>query len=386
MINVFGSMVGAEELAEIKSSIESQWLGMGRKVERFEKRFSERLGQRFLLIDNCSNGLYLAVKMLNLPEGSEVIVPANTWVSCGSAVVLNGLTPVFADCSYDDLNINRKTIKEVITPKTKAIMVVHYAGYPAFMKEIKEFGLPVIEDTAHAADSRIGNKYCGTIGDIGVFSFDSMKNIACGELGGITSPDDDLMDLALKSRYCGLTKSGLQAISEKDRWWEYELNNFNIKMLPNDIMASIALAQLDKLPQMQEKRERIYNAYLTLLSGTKDIEIPLLIEDSPLLDNEDITHSYFTIAIRVKGGKRDGLAKHLLNNGIYTTLRYQPLHIMKGFNKYYRKPLPAAEQFNEEGLNLPLHPRLSLKEVKYIVSKIKELAKIKLLKQLLEEK
>ena len=122
MINVFGSKVGSEELAEIKTSLDNQWLGMGPKVEKFEKIFSERLGQKFILIDNCSNGLYLAVQLLNLPKGSEVIVPANTWVSCATAVVLNGCVPVFADCDYHTLNITDETVSEVITEKTEAIM------------------------------------------------------------------------------------------------------------------------------------------------------------------------------------------------------------------------------------------------------------------------
>jgi len=354
MINVFGSCVGEEELKEIRTSLDAQWLGMGPKVDRFEKLFSEKLGQKFILLDNCSNGLYLAVQLLGLPEGSEVVLPANTWVSCATAVVLNGLVPVFADCDYETLNVTRETVADVLTAKTKAIMVVHYAGYPCDVESLKCFGLPVIEDTAHAADSFLNGKHCGTLGDIGVFSFDSMKNIACGELGGFTAKDPELMDRAVKSRYCGLSKSGLQASTEKPRWWEYELNGYCIKQLPNDIAASIGLAQLKKLPELQKKRKAIYERYGQEFGGPDE--------------SLDIQHSYFTYFLR--DARRDELARYLLDCGIYTTVRYQPLHLL--FKEFYRKPLTVSEDFGEHGLNLPLHPNLSDDDVDYIIEKVHE--------------
>jgi dTDP-4-amino-4,6-dideoxygalactose transaminase len=354
MINVFGSCVGKEELEEITTSINNQWLGIGKKVAKLEELFGDRLGQKFILVDNCSNGLYMAVRLLDLPKGSEVIVPANTWVSCATAVVLNGLIPVFADCDWHTLNVTKDTIENVITENTKAIMIVHYSGYPVDVESLKCFGLPIIEDTAHAVNSKIGDKYCGTLGDIGVFSFDSMKNIACGELGGMTCKDEGLMDRAVRSRYCGLSKSGLQASTEKARWWEYELNGYCIKQLPNDIMASIGLAQFKKLVYLQEIRKSIWDRYQSEFGAY------------PVPSN--MQHSYFTFFIRHK--KRDELARYLLNNGIYTTCRYQPLH--KLFKEFYRKELPVAEEFGETGLNLPLHPNMSQDNVEYIVKKVKE--------------
>ena len=352
MINVFGSCVGKEELEEIKTSIDNQWLGMGQKVEEFERLFTERIGQKFILIDNCSNGLHLAVKLLGLEPGSEVIVPANTWVSCASAIVMNRCVPVFADCDFHTLNVTTETIKKALTSKTKAIMVVHYSGYPVDVEDLKQFNLPIIEDVAHAVDSKLDNTYCGTMGDIGVFSFDSMKNIACGELGGITFKDEALMERAISSRYCGLTKSGLQNATTKDRWWEYDLTGYSIKQLPNDISASIGLAQLRKLKWLQDKREAIWEGYAREFG--EDL-IPY-----------NIQHSYFTYFIRTSD--RDEMARHLLDKGIYTTVRYEPLH--KLFKEFYREPLPVAEEFGEKGLNLPLHPNLSWNEVDYIVENV----------------
>jgi len=188
MISVFGSKVGEEEIAEIRTSIENQWLGIGPKTKLFEEKMAKRLNFKdFVLLDSGSNSLYMALKLLNLPEGSEVVLPAFTWISCATVIVLSGLKPVFCDVDLITQNVTAETIEPALTKKTKAIMVVHYAGKPVKMAPIKEFGIPIIEDAAHAIDSKIGDVYCGGIGDIGAFSFDGVKNLAIGEAGGITA-------------------------------------------------------------------------------------------------------------------------------------------------------------------------------------------------------
>lgn len=218
MISVFGSKVGKEELEEIRTSIENQWIGIGPKTKSFEENFSERLRlDDFVMLDSGSNSLYLAVKLLDLPAGSEVILPTFTWISCATAVVLNNCKPVFADIDLETQNITADNIAPIITDKTKAIMVVHYAGKPVKLDEIKRFGLPIIEDAAHAVDSKIGEKYCGSIGDVGIYSFDGVKNLAIGEAGGITSGSIEIMKKAKALRYCGIEKSGFEASTTKKK-------------------------------------------------------------------------------------------------------------------------------------------------------------------------
>ena len=363
MINVFGSCVGIEELSEIKTSIDNQWLGLGKKVETFEKMMAQKTGlSDFVCVDNCSNGLYMALSILDLPKGSEVVLPATTWISCANAVLLAGLKPVFADVSYETVNVTTETIQEAITRKTKAVMVVHYAGLPV----ITELSLPVIADCAHAVDSYInypgGPRHIADFYDISVFSFDSMKNIACGELGGITSPNKEYTDRARVLRYCGIEKSGLQASTDKKRWWEYECKTPFIKMLPNDISASIAIAQFKKLEILQLKRRLIWEKYSQQLKNTSWLLVPPEIPDF-------VKHSYFSYFIKVLNGRRDELARYLLNNGIFCTVRYHPLHLMKCFKS--KSELPVAEKLNDELLNIPLHPNLTEREVDYIIEKIK---------------
>ncbi len=363
MINVFGSLMGPEELEEIRTSLEAQWIGIGPKTALFEKNFAERLAlPGFVLLDSGSNALQMAVKLLDLPPGSEVIVPSFTWISCAHAVVLCGHVPVFCDVDPATHNATRRTIEAALTKKTRAVMVVHYAGLPARVDEIEALGLPVIEDAAHAVDSRLKGAACGGLGDVGIYSFDAVKNLAMGEGGGLTAKNPKRTARARQLRYCGIGKSGFEASASKDRWWEYNVADFFPKMLPSDIAASIGLAQLRKLDRMQGRRKAIWETYQQEFASLAWLIRP---QDAP----KDARHSYFTYCVSVPGGKRDKFAKYLYDAGIYTTLRYHPLHL----NAIYasKAKLPNCERLNDEALSLPLHPGLSVDDVSKIIATVR---------------
>ena len=192
----------------------------------------------------------MVISLLDLPKNSEIILPSYTWVSCATAIVLAGHKPIFADVDIDSMNITAEHIKEKITDKTAAIMVVHYAGLPVEMDEILKLGYPVIEDAAHAVDSTYKGQQCGNIGDVGIFSFDAVKNLTVGEGGGVVTKKPELIEKAKVLRYCGIGKSGFESAAEssndENRWWEYNIQYTFIKMLPTNLSASIGLAQLKK--------------------------------------------------------------------------------------------------------------------------------------------
>lgn len=363
MISVFGSKVGAEELEEVRTSLEAQWMGIGPKTKAFEAAFAKRLSlPDFALMDSGSNSLHVAVKLLRLPPGSEVIVPSFTWISCAHAVVLAGCVPVFCDVEIDTQNVSRRTIEPLLTAKTGAVMVVHYGGKPVEMDGILGLGKPVIEDAAHAVDSQLDGKACGSIGAIGIYSFDAIKNLAMGDGGGVTTQDPELITQARLLRYCGIGKSGFEASADKDRWWEYDIVDFMPKFLPNDINASIGLAQLRKLDSLQACRKEIWGLFQRELANVEWLARPQ--DPGP---NE--RHSYFTYFVRVLNGRRNRLAMYLYEKGIYTTLRYHPLHLNPIYKSSAR--LPSCEQLNEEGLNLPLHPNLSESDLDQILCAIR---------------
>jgi aminotransferase len=253
----------------------------------------------------------------------------------------------------------------------KALLPIYVYGQPPDMDPLlataREYGLPVIEDAAHAVDSYYYNRPCGGIGDVGIYSFDAVKNLTTGEGGGITARDGDKIDRAKVLRYCGIGKSGFEAaaagVGEKNRWWEYNIQEPFIKMLPTNIAAAIGLAQLNKIDDLQAYRKKIWDIYQNEFAGIDWIVRP----PDP---KEHEKHSYFTYVVRVP--QRDKLARFLFDAGIYTTLRYHPLHL----NKLYKSnaKLPNSELLNEDSLSIPLHPNLSMENVEFIVDKIKNFA------------
>jgi len=242
-------------------------------------------------------------------------------------------------------------------------MVVHYAGKPVDMDPILQLDYPVIEDAAHAVDSFYHDMPCGGIGNIGIYSFDAVKNLTTGEGGGIYIRDDDAYQRAKMLRYCGIRESGFQSSQSgntgSSRWWEYTISEIFIKMLPTDIAAGIGLAQLKKIEAHQEYRKRIWDKYQDRFAGISWIVCPAQPEDYE-------KHSYFTFLIQVPD--RDKLARYLLDKGIYTTLRYHPLHLNPIFKCDHA--LPVSEELNISGLNIPLHPNLTMEEADFIIKNI----------------
>ena len=364
MISVFGSLVGDEEIQNVKDCMDSQWLGFGKTVADFESAYEKKFNvPNFLMVDSGSNALYLALVTMNLPKNSEVILPSFTWVSCAQAILLAGLKPVFCDVDYESMNITKEHIKKKLSSSTSAIMVVHYAGLPVDMDEILSLGYPVLEDAAHATCSTYKGKACGTIGDAGIFSFDAVKNFTVGEGGGFTTKNKNSFIRAKQLRYCGIGKSGFDSVVEgNDVWWEYNISEPFIKMLPTNLNAAIGLGQIKKIDSLQKKREEIWNFYQTSFSDLDFIK-------TPINGSKDFKHSYFTYCIRVEN--RNELAKFLLDNNIYTTLRYHPLHLNPLYNQT-NIGLKNCEKLNKEALSIPLHPRLTSLDIDFVVKKIKE--------------
>lgn len=364
MIPVFGSQVGQQELAEVADCFARQWLGSGPKTRAFESEFAQRLGLANLIVLNSgSTGLYVATVLLDLPPGSDIVLPSYTWLACAQAIVLAGHRPVFCDVDLETGNVTAETIAAALTPNTRAVMVVHYAGLPVNMQPILDLGLPVIEDAAHAVDSRIGGKACGSFGDVGVYSFDAVKNLTMGEGGAVTVRDPEVAARARLLRHSGIASTGFDASSDATgRWWEYTIRETAHRLLVSDINAAIGLAQLRRLDELQAKRRHIWNFYQQAFSDLDWLQ-------RPVEANAGDRHSYCLYAVRIP--HRDRAARALYEQGIYTTLRYHPLHLNPVFGS--TAELPNSERLNHEALCLPLHPNLSAADIDRIVAAVRAL-------------
>jgi dTDP-4-amino-4,6-dideoxygalactose transaminase len=353
LVSVFGAATGDEEVEALTASVRSGWMGMGPRVREFESAFAERLGTDFAMTDSGSNALLAAVWALDLPPRSEIVLPSFTWVSCAHAIVLAGHTPVFADVDPDTGNVDSAHVERARTHGTQAVMVVHYAGRPVDLEPILALGLPVIEDAAHAVDSAADGRLCGTQGDVGVFSFDGVKNLATPDGGGVSSSRPEVMEAVRRLRYCGIGGSGFDRSERGGRWWENDDVTPFPRAIPNDVSASIGLVQLQRLAANQQRRTALWARYQQELADLAWLVRP----HDPAAGTR---HSYFTYLVRVADGRRDQLAHHLLAQGIYTTLRYQPLHLVPRYAT--AASLPGCDLLAEQGLNLPLHPRLTDEE------------------------
>ncbi|MBF0391967.1 MAG: DegT/DnrJ/EryC1/StrS family aminotransferase [Alphaproteobacteria bacterium] len=363
-ITVFGSATDAEEATAAAGVIAANWMGNGPVVRQFEADFARHLGvPDAVMVNSGSNALHLAVRLLDLPAGSEVVVPSFTWVACAHAIILAGCRPVFCDVDVATMNVTAETVAAQLGPRTRAVMVVHYAGKPVRMDDILALGLPVIEDAAHAVDSGLNGRRCGTMGRVGVFSFDAVKNIASPDGGAVIAHGAEMLETARRLRQCGIGKTGAEAALEGGRWWEHEIVEPFPRYLPNDVAAAVARVQLAKLPRLQTRRQAIWRRYQTELTG-----VPWL--HPPVDAAKDEVHSFFTYPVRLDNGRRDALAWHLYERKIYTTLRYHPLHL----SDIYRtgRPLANTEQLARDVLSLPLHPRMSDGDVARVISGVRD--------------
>jgi dTDP-4-amino-4,6-dideoxygalactose transaminase len=363
--------LGKEEEREILKVIRSGWLSTGPVTERFEKAFSEYLGAGYAIaVSNGTAALHLALKSLGLKGGDEVILPSLTFIATANVVLYVGARPVFADIvSTEDLNISPEEIQKKITKRTKAIMVMHYGGYPCDMKAMsriaKEYGLYLIEDAAHAPGAEYQGEKCGLVGDIGCFSFFSNKNLVTGEGGMAVTRNKAWAERIQKMR-----SHGMEALS----WDKYRghLSSYDIRGLgynyrTTEIQSALGLVQLQKLDRNNRKRKRLVEIYRKELEASRGISIPF----STFKGNPSYHLFPILLAPTID---RNKVMEKLKDYGIQTSVHYPPVHLFSlyqvrfGFKKGM---LPKTEDVSQREVTLPLHPRMNEKDISWIAGKVK---------------
>jgi aminotransferase len=377
MIQIFSNTLGEEELAAVRKVFKSKWVGSGPITKEFESAFAKKVGSKYaLLYNSATSATFSAVEILDIKKGDEVILPSVNFVGCANAVIKAGGKPVFCDVDPDYFHVTAAEIEDKRTENTKGLIPLHYGGHPIDWGSVAKAsrGLKIIEDSANTPFAKYKGKNCGTLGDAGVYSFDAMKFICIGNGGALAVQDNELYQKAIENRYFGLPpkgKSGIDKMTEgSGRWWEIELNSVSGRHISNDILAAIAMAQMDKVDAFIDRRKEVWDMYKELLAGESWLELP----PEP---HKNTTSSYYLFWLKIKDGKRDKFARHMVANNVYVTFRYFPLHLVE----YYRKrhganvSLPVSEKINEETINIPLHQNLTDEDVEHIVAKIKEFGK-----------
>ncbi|NOT86429.1 MAG: DegT/DnrJ/EryC1/StrS family aminotransferase [Methylococcaceae bacterium] len=369
-VQLFKLNFDEQESQAVKDVVDSGWLTMGEKTIGFEEAFSAMLGEgsNSIAVSNCTAALHMALLALELKAGDEVIIPALTFVADINVVRLVGATPVLADCeSYNDWNVSAKTIKAQITAKTKAVIVVHFAGFPCDMDEIislcKAHNIYVIEDVAHAPGAKYKGQSCGTFGDFGCFSFFTNKNLSVGEGGMIVTKNSELAQKAKYLRSHGMTALTLDR--HKGRAITYDVAQSGLNYRIDEMRAALGLVQLEKLSKANAQRKVLVERYVASLKGVPGISIPFLD-----LDNIESVYHIFPILLD-KAIDRVNLIGKLKEDGIQSSIHYPAFNTFTAFKDIGLNDCPVAEDIASRELTFPLYPTMTLAEVDLVVSSLK---------------
>ncbi len=380
MIKFFSTKIGEEELAQIKRVAESGWYGYGEESKLFEKELGEKFGcENVLLTDSCTSALFLAMRTLNIKEGDDVIIPTIHHPSAVNAILAVGAIPRFADVQSRTLNINPYEVDRLLKkyPSTGAILLLHYGGLPCEMDEIKiisdRIGPYIIEDNANSPLSKYKGHWCGTLGHVSCWSFDSMKVLTSIDGGALMFTKEEYGEapsyhLAKALRYYGFAlknQSGLDAMKEGvDRWWETDLVRHSGRYITNDILSAIGRVQFRNLESFVKRRKEIWDWYQAEFRRLDWITLP----PEPVIGDRS---SYYFYWLQLED--RDRFAKYLVDNDIYCTFKYQPLHLIPYYRRIcYVESLPIAEHINECTINIPIHQYLTDAEVSHIIETVRK--------------
>ncbi|HNB51070.1 MAG TPA: DegT/DnrJ/EryC1/StrS family aminotransferase [Anaerolineales bacterium] len=360
---------GAEEEDAVLRVLRGKWLTMGAETKEFETRFAEAVGAKHsVAVSNATVALHLACLALSIGTGDEVIVPSLTFVATANAVLYTGAQVRFAEIhGPDDLTLSPRAIEALITPDTKAIMVMHYGGYPCAMEKImaiaNRHGLAVIEDAAHAPGASLHGRALGTWGDVGCFSFFSNKNLSTGEGGMLVTQRDDIAERARLLRSHGMTS--LTWDRHQGHAYSYDVVALGYNYRMDEIRAALGLVQLSKLSANNARRGAITEQYWQALEQTG---VGLPFRDTV---GEPAYH-IFPILLP-EGVDRYHFIDHMRAAGVQTSIHYPPIHQFQAYRALYPDlELPVTEVVASREVTLPLYPTMTDEQVQLVVNAVKQ--------------
>jgi perosamine synthetase len=370
MIQVFKPRMHNEEiLKELSTILSSGWIGLGPRTKQFEEQISKFLNCRnFVATNSCTSSLHLAIRCLNLPDKSKILTSPITFVSTNEAILYEGHIPVFYDIEFDTGCVSIESLQRLLKQHhdVKAIMVVHFAGYPCDMDKINqlalEYGIDVIEDCAHAFGSEYKGKKIGDTDNLCVWSFQAVKNLPIGDGGGISTKDDKLASRLRRLIWLGIDKSTVERSSldssRQSYNWDYDVTELGYKYHMNDIAATIGLVQLKHLESDNKRRLEIATRY------KNEIAINCI---KPNYDTDRMSSYHF---YPILFSNRNEIYKKLTLVDIYPGMHYKRNDKYSIFMNYDKDDLVNADKFESQELTLPLHLHLTDIDVQKIIDTV----------------
>ncbi len=362
MLLVAEPMLGGEEKAALSDVVDSGWITMGGRVRAFEEAFAEQhAADDAVAVSSCTAALHLLLEALGIGPGDEVLVPSLTFVATANCVLYAGATPIFVD--IESLETPLMSIEDAAakcTQRTRAIILMHYAGYTAQLSEWRDFarqrGLFLIEDAAHA----VGAKDVGRFSDGAAFSFYGNKNITTAEGGVVLAQSSEVLDRVRQMRGHGMTSGTVQRLTSRTPNYDVTMLGYNYRM--DELRAAIGLAQLRRLAAWNAKRKTLTELYRVLL----DEHCPAA--DVPFSRNAASSNHIMPVVLP-ESAERQNVVAHLRDAGIQTTIHYPPVHELSFYRSRLQSAhLPKTEEFARRELTLPLHPKMESLQVEAVVA------------------
>jgi dTDP-4-amino-4,6-dideoxygalactose transaminase len=357
-IPLFDLRLEPEDVEAVMDVLRSGWLTMGPRTAEFEAAFAEHLGAKHAVaVSSCTAALHLCYLAAGVGPGDEVIVPAMTFAATAAAAIYCGATPVFADLlGPQDLSLDPADVERRITPRTRAVSVVHFAGYPAPVQELRalcdERGLALIEDAAHSPDAHVDGRMLGTWGLAGAFSFFSNKVLACGEGGLVATDDDDVAALARSLRSQGMSSGSWSRHTGETDSYDAQGLGFNYRL--DEPRAALLLSRLRRLERDVTRRRELTRAYRAKLSSVPGLSVPYT--------DASVEHStcYVMPIVVDDEARRDGVRRHLRErHGVQTSLFYPAVHEFTAYRERFGVPsLPRSEHIARAEITIPLFPEM----------------------------
>ena len=365
--------VDASDIREVIKVLKSDWLTQGPKIKEFEDALCKYTGAKYAVaVSSGTAALHISCLAANIKRGDEVITSPITFVASANSISYCGGKPVFADIQKDTVNIDPEEIKKKINPNTKAIIPIHFAGHPCDLEEIKEIAekhnLLIIEDASHALGAEYKNSKIGSCkySDMTIFSFHPVKHITTGEGGAVLTNQKDLYQRLLLFRNHGITKEK-EKMTRFDGPWYYEMQELGFNYRMTDFQCALGISQLKKLEKYIERRRELVSIYNKELSKIDKIILPV--------EKSYVKSSWHIYYIRLKdASKRRLIFEELQKSNIGVQVHYIPVYLQPYYQKnfdYHMGNCPKAEEYYKSTITLPLYPKMTDKDIKYVIEILK---------------